>query len=178
MLRRRAPRRKVAIFALVLTSTVPTPVAAYPEGAPWGASNPDAEQNCASCHFDYDAVRGSAALTIEGLPERPEPGKRYALTIRFDDPAQEIAGFQMIAIADPGSAGRFVSTMPNIEYVGAAIRSTDPISNDSGAAWQLEWTAPDSAGAVITFFLAVTGSNDDGSPFGDQIHFRSFELEM
>ena len=178
MLRRRAPRQKGAIFALVLTTAASPTVAAYPEGAPWGASNPDAEQNCATCHFDYDAVRGSAALTIEGLPDRPEPGMSYALTIRFDDSAAEIAGFQMIAIADPGSAGRFASTTPNIEFVGAAIRSTDPISNAEGAAWRLEWTAPDSADAVITFFLAVTGSNDDGSPFGDQIHFRSFELEM
>ena len=39
---------------------------AFPEGAPWGAANPDAEGNCSSCHFDYDAIRDSPALILDG----------------------------------------------------------------------------------------------------------------
>ena len=38
------------------------------------------------------------------------------------------------------------------------------------------WTAPDLPDKKVTFNLAVTGANDDGSPFGDRIHFRSFTV--
>jgi hypothetical protein len=154
------------------------PAEAYPEGAPWGASDPAAAENCASCHFDYEPVSASAALSLEGLPRTAEPGATYRITVRFDAPDAVIAGFQMIAKAADDAAGEFASTQTDIEYLGAAIRSTAPSANDGTIEWTLTWTAPDVAGGSVTLFLAAMRANDDGSPFGDQAHFRSYVVSL
>jgi len=161
-----------------MTAAAPAAVMAYPEGAPWGASDPDAAENCESCHFDYAPVRASAALSVEGLPGKAEPGRTYRLRVRFDMPDAVIAGFQMLAKAEHGAAGEFASTHPDIEYLGAAIRSTVPLRNDGGIQWALTWTAPQATAGTVTLFLAAMRANDDGSPFGDQAHFRSFVVEL
>lgn len=162
-----------------MTALTTAPVAsAYPEGAPWGASDPDAAESCESCHFDYEPVRASHALSIAGLPDKAEPGKTYVLTVRFDESGAVVAGFQMIAKAVDDAAGKFESTQPNIEYFGAAVRSTAPLANEGVVEWKLTWTAPDAAGGVVTVFLAAMRANDDGSPFGDQAHFRSFVVQL
>ncbi len=149
---------------------------AFPDGAPWGAANPAAEQNCATCHFDIDPVRDSAALVIDGLPQRPEPGATYDLRIVFDDPETVSAGFQLFALVADQHAGTFVSSAANVEFIGSAIRSTEPIRGKDSVAWPFEWHAPLDFDAPIVFYIAASAANDDGSPFGDTIHFRSYRL--
>ena len=152
-------------------------VFAFPEGAPWGAADPDSIDNCSNCHFDNAAIHDSPALSIVGLPERPKPGESYELTIHFDDPDAVIAGFQMLASA-ANPPGTFATAAANLEYIGAAVRSTEPRPNDNGVRWQLTWTAPETPGTDVTFFIAAMGANDDGSPFGDRVHFRTFHVSM
>jgi hypothetical protein len=149
---------------------------AFPDGAPWGAANPAAEQNCASCHFDADPVRDSEALVIYGLPQLPTPGAIYELEVFFGDPDTVTAGFQLIAQAADQQAGNFVSPAADVEFIGAAIRSTTPRRSDARVSWKLEWQAPDVIKSPIVFYVAASAANDDGSPFGDTIHFRSYEL--
>ena len=149
---------------------------AFPDGAPWGAANPGAEQHCASCHFEADAVRDSAALVIDGLPKTPEPGANYVLKIVFKDPHIVTAGFQLIAHAGEVQAGTFASSDDDIEFIGAAIRSTAPLYNDEGVSWAVEWHAPGEITLPIVFYVAASAANDDGSPFGDTIHYRSYSL--
>ena len=149
---------------------------AFPDGAPWGAANPAAEQNCATCHFDADPVRDSEALVVEGLPRQPAPGAIYELEIIFEDPDTVIAGFQLIAKAGDQQAGTFVSSAAGVEFIGAAIRSTVPIRSDRRVSWAVEWRAPSAIASTVVFYVAASAANDDGSPFGDTIHFRSYEL--
>lgn len=149
---------------------------AYPDGAPWGAANPAADEHCASCHYDYDAVHDSAAITIDGLPDQPAAGMVYDLTIRFDERGADIAGFQAIAEAEQSDAGAFVATASDLEFIGAAIRSITPRENDDGFSWAVGWRAPISISESIVFFVAASSANDDGSPFGDTIHYRSVTL--
>ena len=151
---------------------------AYPDGAPWGAANPAAEQNCASCHFDDKPVHESRVLKIKGLPGRPEPGELYKLEIIFEDPDTVIAGFQLIAQAADSHAGTFISSDAEVEAIGAAIRSTVPISNDERVAWAVGWRAPEVIVLPILFHVAASAANDDASPFGDTVHFRSYKLAM
>ena len=165
-------------LAAMVLAIAPALAVAYPEGAPWGAADPDAPENCATCHFDYDARLDSTQVGIGGLPDTPSPGQTYEFVIRFSDPDAAVAGFQLLARSGDGDAGRFASDESAIEIGESGIRSTDPSINDNGVVWRLSWTAPELPGATIRFFLAVTGSNDDGSPFGDQIHFRSFSIEL
>ncbi len=151
---------------------------AFPDGAPWGAANPTAEQNCATCHFDADPIRDSEALVISGLPLNPAPGTIYELKIILEDPDTVTAGFQLIAQAADQEAGAFVSTEAGIEYIGAVIRSTVPLRSDAGVSWDVEWRAPTVIVSPIVFYIAASAANDDGSPFGDTIHFRSYELTV
>ena len=157
---------------------VPAAVVAYPEGAPWGAADPDAAENCSTCHFDHDAKLDSASISVEGLPAKPAAGQTCELVIRFADAGAAVAGFQLLARAVDGTAGTFSSEDTDIETGESGIRSTSPSNNKNGVAWRITWTAPHTPGATIRFFLAVTGSNDDGSPFGDQVHFRSFSIVL
>ena len=149
---------------------------AYPEGAPWGAANPSAAETCASCHFGYDAVSDSPRINIEGLPATAVPGESYPLLIRVDLPDAVTVGFQMIAVGDD-DAGAFTAEAMHVEYAAAAIRSTSPAAIDDETKWPLLWTAP-ATKKPVRFFLAVMASNDDGSPFGDTPHFRTFDVAM
>ena len=162
----------------LIVMAAPRAAGAYPEGAPWGASDPDAAENCESCHFDYEPVRESGALTIDGLPDRAEPGRTYRLTVRFAEPDAIIAGFQMLARGDDDAVGAFTSTQQDVEFIGTAIRSTRPLPAADYAEWEMTWTAPARAGAEVTLLLAAMRANDDGSPFGDQAHFRRFVVAL
>lgn len=146
---------------------------AFPEGAPWGAANPDAEQHCGSCHFGYDATLNSNAISISGLPEVATPGRVYELQVSFADAEAAVAGFQSLA-----TAGEFQAETGDIEYLGAAIRSTKPALADTGFHWTLSWTAPDMPGARVVIYVAVVAGNDDLSPFGDRAFFRAFETRL
>ena len=107
-----------------------------------------------------------------------EPGGRYSLTVELKDAEAVIAGFQMIATAENGSGGSFSSALPSVETAGSAIRSTEPLVVDGDARWSLDWHAPkDSAGSIV-FHVAATAANHDGSPFGDQVYYRAYTIEV
>ena len=144
---------------------------AFPRGAPWGTADPQSGQNCTACHFDYQAIPDSKSLSIRGLPVAPVSGTTYELLVSFEDSVALIAGFQMLA-----STGQFSASQKHIETNGSSIRSTRPIANINGVIWTMLWTAPDLPDKKVIFYLAVTGANDDGSPLGDRIHFRSFTI--
>jgi len=166
----------VALVIFAVAAFTLNAARAFPDGAPWGAANPAAEQHCASCHFDADPVRDSVALVVEGLPSEPIPGSTYELKIIFQDPDIVIAGFQLIAHAGHEQAGTFASSDANIEFIGAAIRSTAPAKGDEGASWVVDWHAPAEVTLPVVFHVAASAANDDGSPFGDTIHYRSYRL--
>jgi len=163
----------VAVAALCLMRAAQ----AYPDGAPWGAAIPAAEQNCASCHFGLDPVHDSESLIISGLPDRPEPETTYELIVVFDAPGSVSAGFQLIALAEDGRAGTIVSAGANLEFIGSSVRSTVPQKSDGEKTWAINWRAPDEASTTITFYVAASAANDDQSPFGDTIHFRALMLQ-
>ena len=146
---------------------------AFPEGAPWGAADPDADEHCGSCHFGYDATLDAINITIKGLPETAAPGQTYELQVSFADSEAAIAGFQSLA-----TSGEFYAENGNIEYFGAAIRSTKPSPADAGFDWTLSWTAPEAPGAAVIIYVAVVAGNDDLSPFGDRAFFRAFEIDL
>lgn len=148
---------------------------AYPEGAPWGAADPSAAEHCASCHWERKPVMASQALRIDGLPRRVLPGQDYVLTLYLEGTEARISGFQVIA-----SAGAFRSTDADVEVapIEASIRSTAPRPTTGNVArWRFNWQAPAAMSAPLILHAAASAANDDGSPFGDQIHYRTLELE-
>lgn len=169
--------RALFFLAVFATATITLgAVRAFPNGAPWGSANPAAEQNCASCHFGAEPIIDSTALLIKGLPQQLLPGGVYELEVILKDVNAATAGFQLFAFSVDGPAGTVVSSEAGVEFIGAAIRSTVPIQEDAGFSWTLQWRTMQVISSPIIFYVAANAANDDASPFGDTIHFRSYKL--
>ena len=153
---------------------------AYPEGAPWGAADPGADEHCASCHWERSPVMASRALRIDGVPSRVEPGRDYVLTVLLADTDAVVSGMQIIASAEGQPAGTFSSADADVEAseFESALRSTAPRPATGNAArWRFTWRAPMTLTGPVTMHVAASAANDDGSPFGDQIHYKAITLE-
>ena len=148
---------------------------AFPDGAPWGAADPDATENCGTCHFDGEPARDSKALAVSGLPENLSADTLYDLVVTFENPGGVAAGFQMIAWAGHSPAGQFTPQATDLETVGAAVRSTEPTRSDGPVSWAVRWRTPATIDSTVRIHVAATAANDDQSPLGDSIHFRSYE---
>jgi hypothetical protein len=164
------------LFALILEACLSSDARALPDGAPWGAANPAADQNCAACHFGLDPVLASAALEIHGLPKKLEAGMTYDLTIAFESPDIVVAGFQLIAQASGQDVGTFTSSADDVEFIGSSIRSIKPLRMIGRAVWEIQWHAPEKVSGPIDIYVAASAANDDQSPFGDTIHYASYRL--
>jgi hypothetical protein len=164
------------LLTLIPTAFFVRNAQAFPDGAPWGAANPAAEQDCAACHFGNEPVLASDALIILGLPDKPEPGGNYELVITFENPDIVIAGFQLLAQSGSEDAGVFTGSGNDVEFIGGSIRSIAPLRMSGRAVWEIQWRAPDRFNGPIDFYLAASAANDDGSPFDDTIHFTSYQL--
>lgn len=169
-------RNTFGLLLAVVAALIGRDVQAFPDGAPWGAANPAAEQDCAACHFGAEPVQDSPALVLRGLPDRLSGGETYDLEIAFVHADIVIAGFQLIALSAGDDAGTFSAATDDMEFVGASIRSVVPDDVAGHAVWHIQWRAPDDTDSTVEFFLAASAANDDGSPFGDTIHFKAYRL--
>ena len=157
----------------------PSLVFGYPDGAPWGAANPAAHENCGSCHFGTDPVMESEHLSVEGLPAQVEEGRKYDFVLSLTDPEMAVGGFQFVIDTSTGESGTLNSTDGELEFAGSAIRSVEPRSSELGEVrWTFSWLAPRNVVDPIYVYAAASAANNDQSPFGDIIHYRSFVLPV
>lgn len=160
----------VVLLGLIYVS----PAAAHPDGAPWGSADPQAKESCASCHFDSAAVMESNSITFSGGGRSFKAGQSYSMVLIFEKNGFAKAGFLVSA-----SAGTFSNPRDwKIEIGNAQARSSSPQdSTDGRVLWDIEWHAPETLDEIddIIFHLAVNAANDDASPLGDEIHFRTFK---
>jgi hypothetical protein len=165
--------------AVLLTLPLAATVLASPDGAEWEtASNPIA---CRNCHLDSPDLSQSQALSIEGLPRKPEAGRSYELTIVLRDPALENAGFLLSIRSDSAMAGELLALDKRTEVNGTQARSNYDSSSPEApgkASWQLVWTAPDALDGPLRFDLWGNAGNYDLSPLGDRAHHRIWYLPL
>ncbi|WP_150000837.1 choice-of-anchor V domain-containing protein [Iodidimonas gelatinilytica] len=171
-----AKTMKEAAFALCVACGAASAALAFPDGAPWGM---DPAEGCNQCHFDGDMVVPSAALAVDGLPERPLPGHRYRLHIGFEAPDAALRGMAVQMFYEYGApAGELKAVTSAVEAQGSMGRSRETAAQS----WEFEWTAPQDMGQkdadrrAIMVHLWGNAANGDGSPFGDQIHHRIIPL--
>lgn len=149
---------------------------AFPDGAPWGSADPEAAENCATCHFSEDPVTDSSALEVRGWPDEIAAGATYELVLRFTVANAGVAGAQLFVRSAGEEAGSFRTPAPAMETAGAAARTTAPQPVENAvASWRLTWQAPLKARAPVELCVGASAANADASPFGDTIHFRCFE---
>jgi len=173
-----AVRIVLGVLAAVVAASGHQAARAFPDGAPWGAADPDAAENCATCHFDGETVRNSKALAVRGLPENLSSDTLYDLVVTFENPGGVAAGFQMIAWTENQSAGTFASQAADTETAGTAIRSTTVTKKDGAVSWAVQWRTPTTIDTTVNIYVAASAANDDQSPLGDSIHFRSYEYPV
>lgn len=157
--------------------------APYAEGAPPGFSGGFDEQSCHACHFHADVNAAPGRVTLEGVPQRYEPGQRYPLTIVLSRPTLKLAGFQLAARTDAGAqAGTLapgpeesdrvgIDTQGNIQYANQRSKGTSPSANGT-VKWTIVWTAP-LQGGPVAFHVAANAADGDGTVEGDYIYVAS-----
>lgn len=163
--------------AFFLVAGRAAPAVGSPDGAEWVTTEQTA--GCLACHLDSPELKDSPALSIEGLPKRPEAGQSYSLTIVLNDPTLRNAGFLLSVFADGTMTGEFSADQDPIETNGSQARSTYDSSTPSSpgeASWQLIWTAPAALQTPLRFDLWGNAGNRDLSPLGDRIHHRIWQL--
>jgi hypothetical protein len=138
---------------------------AHPGAAPWAADGRPGRQSCATCHFEAAPVKGSASLSLAGLPAKVEPGHVYELTLTLKHAGMKVAGFLVSAMGGTFTGGE------GVEVEGAAARSTLVRAKQADAAtWRFSWRAPADALREAAFFVSANAGNDDQSPLGDIIY--------
>lgn len=152
-------------------------VSAATDGAEWEtATDP---QGCTACHLDSPDPADSDALSVEGLPARPQAGQRYELTIALEDPELQNAGFLLAVSTQAGPAGTLTARDALTATNGAMARSTydgtEPAAPGK-ACWQLVWTAPELIEGPLRFDLWANAGNWDLSPLGDRVHHRVWRV--
>lgn len=171
------PGARTAALAAAASLLWTAAAAAFPDGAPWDAAGAG---GCAQCHFDAAPVEDSGALSIEGLPAAAEAGATYRLTVRLAAPLAR-AGFLLSARRCGRPTGAFAARDGTTEAGAAQVRSTLAGSEPAAAGaagWTVDWTAPESPGGPITLEVWANAANDDGSPFGDEMHRRRWTVPL
>ena len=173
--------KRCALLASVMLATIVVSASgiAFPDGAPWGAANPANPDHSASWHWERPARANSQQLELDGLPERVRSGGVYALTVTLSDPTMQISGFQIVAEADGQPAGEFSARDERLEsaLIGTMLRTMTPADALAGRVrWQFEWQAPATIGSPVIVYLAASAANNDGSPFGDVIHYQQYMI--
>jgi len=148
------------------------------------------EPTCHACHADgpEPAVGG---VSIQGLPERFVPGKRYQLTLVLDGTPTRAAGFQLAVRGAPGTpregeqagvlapAGERARVREGAGGVQYLSHSWDGVLQPEAgqARWSFTWTAPADM-TDVAFHVAANYANDDASELGDIVRTGAWRLRL
>jgi len=165
------------LLAFVLVSALPGTAATFENGPLPANTGGFGETDCSACHFDNTVNAGNGNLTIEGVPEVFEQGRRYALTIVLSHPDLVGGGFQVsVRNTDGGPAGELASADNDVSATTLTttgvtyLQHNRPRANASGAVrWNVTWKAPE-AGDNAIVSVAANATNGDASPLGDYVY--------
>lgn len=150
------------------------------------------EPTCIACHFDGGLNDSAGSLTIEGVPARYQPGKRYRLTVTVRHSELKLAGFELASrfATGPDSARQAgalsaiderakVTTddVTHVQYAHHLRSGTTPLPLGVGR-WTVEWVAPTAGSGLVVIHVAANAGNDNDSPMGDYIFARSVSVPI
>jgi hypothetical protein len=144
-----------------------------------------AEGDCVQCHtsaiLNPDA---QGRIELLGLPERYQPGQRYALTLRLAHPdasrtrwgfeltavdAKRLHGAGELVVTDPASTQRIDGGPGGRQYLQQTSEGT-AIGKTGEQRWSFAWTAPPKDVGDVAFYASGNAANADGSNQGDWIY--------
>ena len=143
------------------------------------------DASCHSCHLDNPVNAPGGTLKVEGIPDRCQPGQRYAISVVLSRDNLKRGGFEIAARFRSGrTRGRQAGTWRPLDDRVKLQPSKDgrlqfaqhttagTLTHVPGTVrWAVEWTAPPLPGDV-QFNTAANASNNDNSPLGDFIYLN------
>ena len=133
--------------------------------------------NCVQCHSGAD--KRPADFTVEGLPQKYEPGKTYKITIKITkgpqcNPTVACGGFAVKV-----SAGQLIVTDQQDTFIANIPEGKILTHTKEGSKkreWSFEWKAP-STPQPVTFEISVIAANGDGSNIGDAFAHKTITIQ-
>ena len=114
-------------------------------------------QSVAGCTCHAPTASAATVISLTGLPANYVAGTTYNLTLTVTNMAKVAAGFDMTV-----NLGTFTATAAGTvtASAGQELRHTTPKTLTSGSAsWTLDWTAPATGAAAVTFNIAGNAVN-------------------
>jgi len=168
-------------------------------GSPKSSTGAGSEQTCATsgCHDDNPVNSGLGQLdfkitpVIHKIPEDLMPNVDYEIEISMKQSNLERFGFQIVAIHEGKSCGKFEladslrtqlqqgeGEFANREYVTYTYAGT--IAENAGEnKWKLKWKSPDYRnGEYLSFYVAAVAANKDLTDKGDYVYLKRINCNM
>ena len=157
---------------------------AYPDAPPPAHTGGFGEPTCYRCHFDQP-LGPAGALHLDGLPDIPEAGQRYRLTLTLGHAAMQRAGFQLAARHTDGHPAGHLEPLDDrtaaladtsgVVYLQHTEAGSYLVMRDT-ARWSFAWTAPE-VGDSVLFHGAANAANGDASEFGDVVYVLEVQTD-
>ncbi len=179
----REGRRVKAAAAATAAAIVPLMIQAFSSGPPPARTGAPGEQTCftVGCHqaagSEFFQNSQAIELIFPGDPEY-QPGVTQRLTLRINDPAGQVFGFQasvrgpsneQAGVLAPIDATTQIVSQAGIDYIEHTSPRVDGM-------FQFDWTPPAEDIGAITFYVAANAANNNFAPTGDRIHTRQFNV--
>lgn len=174
-------RRHLPVWMLLLIP-IAVLLSSYADGPPPARTAAPGELSCFNgyCHSSFLANSGPGQLSLAATTGDTLfiPGQTVALSVALSDSGKQAFGFSISArhAVSGHEVGSWV--LPND---GQQLKSEDgrqylmhdsaQVQPDQGS-WALQWQAPDTLLAPVTFYLAAVGANGDGTRQGDHVYTR------
>ena len=163
--------KRVIVIAALFVFILVAGLASYKHAQ--AMSNGAPALNCVQCHSGAD--KRPADFTVEGLPQKYEPGKTYKITIKITkgpqcNPTVACGGFAVKV-----SAGELIVTDKQNTFMSNDIL-THTKEGSKKREWSFEWKAP-STPQPVTFEISVIAANGDGSNVGDAFAHKTITVQ-
>ncbi len=157
---------------------------AYSSQPPQGYSGAEGS-TCVDCHSSNSLNAGGGGVAVIGLPTSDYvPGKKYdfSLTITHGETNRRRWGFTIKAVNGSGaSVGSFTSTNDNAKQNGDELSHSDAVLTSPANSYTYEnlaWTAPQTAGQPINFFIIGNAADNLGGNSGDYIYSNVLNVAL
>ena len=153
-------------------------------GSPGGrAGSPSHGSTCAvGCHVG--TPRFATSWITTNIPSAGMvAGNTYTITLTATDVTSNKFGFELTAESmSNGKEGTFTITNSSETALTPSGTVTHTLAGTAGSnnskSWSVDWTAPSSLPADITFYAAVNAANDDGGNSGDIIYTTNLQAKI
>lgn len=155
---------------MLALALLPVPAGAYKDGPPPAHTGGLGEPDCAACHFGPEPESRGVSLSLQGMPERYDPGSTYRITLVLEAAGMKSGGMLLSVRTHEGRQAGTLAPGDDLETVQSGgihyLRHVRPARGPE-AVWRLAWTAPEECAGPVLMHAAANAANDDDSALGD-----------